>query len=224
MNKFYIFLAFAILTLGIIAAKSFKNSSTLELETTIDVTGAPDLSPTTSQDISTGDWQTYSKTNLGVIFKVPKDFKIEESGNYSVLASPSKNDDKVGMPRFFYVSVVPESYNESDVEVIYNYNTDDFSTLIQTKVSEKVSLTYNKELQEWFTYERLEDKIVDGNTAKVFINKKPWEFPSGTEEIRYIFELPEKKIITGGYVDGPVTNGLLPRTTFEEIIKTLEIK
>ena len=163
-------------------------------------------------------WKKYEDTKLGISFAVPDDFSIDKSGDYSVLATSPTTD-----PRFFYVSVVPENLFDDNSGEIYNYQSTFIKKLLEIGEGEIKNLSENEGQKDWYNYERNGDEIVNGNTAKVFVNQRPWEFPGGTWEYRYIFELPNKIVLAGAYFEGGPSDATFTLPEFQTIMSTLTV-
>lgn len=169
-------------------------------------------------------WKKHENKELGVNFATPADYEFEKNGDYSILATPpSNNQDKVGHARFFYVSVVPASLSNDDSGQIYNYSSSFYKKLLAIPVGEIKNLSDIEGQKDWYMYERAGDEIFNGKTAKVFVNQRPWEFPNGTWEYRYIFELPEKTVITGAYIEGGPSDAPFTLPVLQQIMDTLTI-
>lgn len=161
----------------------------------------------------------------GVMFGAPETFAVETNGEYSVLAIPKENNQyKVGNARFFYVTVIPNNMSNDELGNFYNYNATFHNKLLSIPVGEIRNLSDLDGQKDWYTYERAGDENINGETAKVFINQRPWEFPHGTWEYRYIFELPEQTVLAGAYIDGGLSDAEFTLPLLQEIIKTIEIK
>lgn len=170
-------------------------------------------------------WQKFENEELGISFYVPVDYTIEKNGDYSILATPPVDRNyPVGSARFFYVSVVPISLKEDETAQVYNYSSSFHKKLIDIPVGEKVNLSVNEGQKDWYIYERLSDENINGKTVKVIVNQRPWEFPNGTWEYRYIFELPQKTVIAGAYIDGETSDTEFTLPLLKKIINTMSIE
>ena len=76
---------------------------------------------------------------------------------------------------------------------------------------------------EWFIYERLENVIVSGLETRVFINRKPWEFPLGVTELRYVITNDQTIYIFGAYYGGDISYATLTRSDVAKILSTFRI-
>jgi hypothetical protein len=160
--------------------------------------------PTNAQNKNTPDnWQSYTHETLEYSIYYPENFKIESNGDYSILISKQSPQPSFGPANFIYVSVVPPGQPTDEGE-IYNYNQAQFKKLPELEIGEHVSLadTDQPELNEWFTYTRVDNTEIDGHPVKSFENNKPWEFPSGTTEVRFIFEDSGNIYLMGYYYGG----------------------
>jgi len=172
----------------------------------------PQVSP--ENDIPNG-WKTYTPENNTFEISYPPELEVSSNGEYSILITKKESQPDFGHANFIYVSVIPDSEITAGDGQIYNYNKEQFETLINIEEGEHVSLSQNDnpDLSEWFTYTRLPNVIISGNDFKVFSNSKPWEFPSEITEFRYIGgPIKGNTFILGGYVvdySGSITYDIL---------------
>lgn len=150
-------------------------------------------SSSASQDTTAGlvmtpeGWNLFSNSQLGVTITYPENTEFAMNGDSSVTFTPINS----GMsPEFLYISVVPLDENVEAGEV-YNYSPEDYQILKDLKVGESGADTYT----------RLPDETVAGETAKVFENKNPHEFPENTTEKRYLIEKDGKLYMVGYYLN-----------------------
>ena len=189
-----------------------------ETPTKHEPTGKP-----TQQRVPDG-WKPYSDEKMGISFAVPPDYTIEQNGESSVLAAPPVNNtDPAGNTRFFYVSVIPVNLNASEGGEIYNYSASFYKKLLALKAGEIKNLSDNEGQKEWYMYERAANDFFNGQEAKVFINQRPWEFPNGTWEYRYVFEYPAKTVIAGAYIEGGPSDAPFTLPVLTQIMNTLQI-
>jgi hypothetical protein len=93
------------------------------------------------------------------------------------------------------------------------------------QVGESQPLHDNQDLAAWFTYERLPDEMIDGNIALTYENQQPWEFPTGTKEVRYFVSIDECTYLIGGYLNntGSAQPGAISEDLFHQIISTIQL-
>ena len=170
-------------------------------------------------------WEPYLNENMGISFAVPQGYIIEQNGDLSILAMPPKdNGDAFGNTRFFYISIVPENLKNSGGGEIYNYSESFYDKLLAMKAGEVKNMSENEGQKDWYMYERQNDDVFNGRIAKVFLNQRPWEFPTGTWEYRYIFEVPQRTIIAGAYIEGGSSDAPLTLPVLKQIMDTLAIQ
>jgi len=80
-------------------------------------------------------------------------------------------------------------------------------------------------MESGFTYQRLPDATLGGVTVTAYENAQPWEFPSGTKEIRYYAILNECTYLIGGYMDtsGSDLPGAITEDLFQQIMATVHL-
>jgi hypothetical protein len=215
--KRFAFLILALFAMGVFLSFNDKILPQQEVENKETIT------PIAAAGQIPSGWIAFSSEELGVEFGVPPRFKIEKNGSNSVLANPPAGQDPAGNTRFFYVSVIPAALKNDDTAQVYNYSSSFNKKLLSIKVGEVKSLSDNAGLMAWYNYERQPDEVFNGYAAKVFVNLKPWEFPAGTVEYRYIFEFAEKTVITGAYIDGGPTDAPLNLPVLSQIMKTFKV-
>ena len=146
------------------------------------------------------------------------------SGDYSWTLSV-KSTDPSGLARnFIYVSVIPAGFQSQGGE-IYNYNTPEADLLLNMEVGESGSLHGGDDPQDGFTFTRQPDVVLDDLTVKVYRNVRPWEFPEGTQELRYYVQTDTATYLLGGYIDSTGTNppGAITEALFHQIIATCRL-
>lgn len=176
--------------------------------------------PTDMQDNNTPDnWKTYIHESLGYSISYPDAYSVESNGDYSILILKTDKQPGFGPANFIYVSVVPPDQSTNEGE-IYNFNHVQYNKLQKLGIGEKVALadTNQPDLNAWFTYTRVDDSEIDGHPAERFENTKPWEFPPGTTEVRFIFESDGYIYLMGYYYGGEsLQDPLDPREAFRII-------
>lgn len=168
-------------------------------------------------------WKRYADQQLGFSFYTPEEFIVEANGQYSVMAKHPTSQSKTGDVEFFYVSVVPQSLFGSETGEVYNYQKSFYEKLMGIGVGEIKNLSAIDGQKDWFMYERMGDETINGRVAKAYVNQRPWEFPAGMWEYRYIFNLKDKIILAGGYIVGGPSDTPLSLPVFQKILGTLVI-
>ncbi len=145
-------------------------------------TVVPSLSPRTIPD-ETSKWKTYySKYSFQV--KYPTILEINDEFKYSVLFNAIQNEP--GAPGFptFYVSTIPNGYENKNVEV-YNFisatTIDDF---FKAKVNEIVAQGSNHDV--YGNFKKLPNTSVYNQSAIVVENNNPWEYKGGKDRRVFI--------------------------------------
>lgn len=167
---------------------------------------------------------SYVNSKLKFSLDLPSEFKVEENGEYSITITPDKKIEGQGPVNFIYISVVPKDV-QVEVGEIYNYNQAQYNKLLELEIGESVSLSdaSQPKLKGWFTYTRGDDVTIDGKPVKKLQNKKPWEFPAGTVENRYILESNGTLYILGFYFGSTQSAEINEETAFK-IISTLKLQ
>lgn len=182
---------------------------------------SPQVSPTPFMPPS--DWQTIENENYMISF--PDSFEAQDNGENSLLLVPSEQGPGVGPANFIYVSFVPSDLRNNNDGLVYNYNPDQIKKLEELEIGESVSVADAGIGQdEWYTYTRVDDTTIDGTAVKVYENNKPWEFPAGTTETRYILNKNGEIYLMGYYTGGEgVADSIDPRQAYRTI-HTLKTK
>lgn len=179
---------------------------------------------TTERFIPPADWKTYTDSSFGYMIRFPKDFVVEENGKNSIMVLKDAIPMGVGPTNFIYISVVTPDKLASEGEV-YNYNRRDWEQLNNLSISESASFGDIRELYPYFSYRRFPDKEIGETIAKQFVNEKPWEFPEGTKETRFIFENNNRIFLIGAYIN-PETTAIhgLSGELFNNILTTFTLQ
>lgn len=168
------------------------------------------------------EWETYQDSSFGYTISFPPGFEVQQNGEGSIQILKEQPPMGVGPTNFIYISVVtPDKLNAEGV--VYNYNISDYQKLEELSVSEMVSFSSDGQLAEYFTYRRYPDKkITEEILAKQFVNEKPWEFPEGTKETRFIFVRDNRIFLVGAYIKPEtVSDHFLSGDLFNKIISTI---
>ena len=172
------------------------------------------------------DWVTYSNDGqCQYSVSHPQTIQPASQGTYSWLFSPADADPGGQIRNFLYVSVIPDDFDKSGNEIIYNYDPAEAETLLSMQVGESRSLREDPNLAPWFTYSRVLDTVLDNQTAQTYENTQPWEFPLGTKEIRYYLRANGCTYLIGGYLAtvGSGQPGAIDEELFREIFNAFRL-
>lgn len=169
-------------------------------------------------------WQSYKSQEFNYSISYPDGFEANQNGKNSIMISRKVAEKGQGASNFVYVSVIPEGSQGMDGE-IYNFNKKHLDSLMSMGVGDKKTLEAGvPALNEYTIFERTLDTEISGNFAKTFINSKPWEFPAGTREYRFIVNQDKSTYLFGGYITtGEKNQYSIDETTFKKIISTLKL-
>lgn len=186
-------------------------------------TSAP---PIIAQNETLTNWRTY-ENELGYRIKMPPNILVKtDIGEESVRLVPEKSSGEFGQPNYIYISVINRK-NIEENNRIYNYNSEQFLKLMKMDIgSEQTIIPGQANIQgykDWFMYKRLENTSINGVEARVFLNKKPWEFPLGVTEVRYIILTDNNVFILGAYFGGDVSYASLSWQDVKQIVSTFKI-
>jgi hypothetical protein len=177
-------------------------------------------------------WVTYNSTNqqCGYAISYPPEIQVTEQTPYSQTFSFKLTDSDAGIPNFVYMSVVTPEIQKMVKDGIYNhdvYNYDPaaIEILVNMQPGESKSVHPVPDMETGFTFERKLDTQISGYIAQTYENIHPWEFPSGTKEIRYYLPSDECVYLIGGYVNTIQSNqaGVIIEDLFYQIIATVQV-
>ena len=186
----------------------------------------------TSQAPAPAGWMTYTSANsqCGYVISYPPELQVTEETPYSQTFGFQLTDSDAGARNFLYVSVVtPEVQNiikegryEHDV---YNYDPAATEILRNMQIGESKLAHQSPSMEIGFTFERKPDTQINGYTARSYENLNPWEFPSGTKEIRYLLPLDRCTYLIGGYMDSTGSNqpGAIAEELFNQIFASIQL-
>ena len=175
-------------------------------------------------------WQTYSASTdqgqCGYAISHPADMQVASQNTYSWLLNRTTTEPVEAFPNFIYVSVIPDDMQNSEPGTIYNYDPAVTQTLLAMQVSESGPIHDVADLADWYTYTRLPDTQLGGQSAQAYENLKPWEFPTGTNEIRYYLKANGCTYLVGGYMSaaGLDQPGAMDEELFNQIIATFRLE
>ena len=171
-------------------------------------------------------WETYTNSGqCGYAISYPSEMEGVSQGTYSWSLSVSTAEPSGPVPNFIYVSVIPDDFQSSEPGAIYNYDPVETQTLLSMQVGESKSLRDDPTIAPAFTYTRLPDTTLSSQAAQTYENTQPWEFPSGTKEIRYYLKANGCTYLVGGYMAtvGSGQPGAIDEALFNQIIATFRV-
>lgn len=177
-------------------------------------------------------WFTYTSANqlCGYSVSYPSEMQATEQTPNSQIFGLKQADSDAGIPNFIYVSVItPETQkmvkeNRYNYDV-YNYDPKATENLLKIQPGESKSIHQTPGMEIGFTFERKPDTQISSYTALTFENLSPWEFPSGTKEIRYYLSQDECTYLIGGYMDTTDADqpGAITESLFHQIMATIRV-
>ena len=195
------------------------------MQPTVLATLPPSLTPTAIVNIPDG-WETYANEGqCGFVISHPANIDISMQGTYNWLFTPTDADPGGQIRNFIYVSVIPDGFDSSGGEIIYNYDPAEMGILLNMQVGESRSLREDPNTAPWFTYTRVLDTVMDNQAAQTYENAQPWEFPLGTMEIRHYLQANGCTYLIGGYLAtvGSGQPGAIDEELYREIINTIRV-
>jgi hypothetical protein len=155
----------------------------------------------------------------------PSNMDITSQGTYSRILSSPSTEPGGSVPNFIYISVIPDDFTTGGDGSIYNYDPGETQTLLDLQVGQSWSLREDPTLADWFTYTRLPDVALSKMPVQAYENTQPWEFPPGTEEIRYYLKADGCTYLIGGYLAtvGSGQPGWMDEELFYQIISTFRL-
>lgn len=174
-------------------------------------------------------WETHTASTdqgqCGYAIDHPSDIDAVSQGTYNWLLTPTAAESGGPVPSFIYISVIPDGFQSSEPGVIYNYDPAETQTLLSMQVGESRSLRDDAAIAASFTYTRLPDAAIAGQTAQMYENIQPWEFPQGTKEIRYYLKGNGCTYLIGGYLaaEGSAQPAAIGEELFDQIMNTFRL-
>lgn len=191
-------------------------------------TSMPSPPPPVESTLPSG-WETHSASadqgQCGYAISHPSDMDGASQGTYSWILSRTATEPSGPVPNFVYISVIPDDFQSDESGIIYNYVPAETETLLNLQVDESRSLRDDPNIAQWFTYTRLPDMVINNHAAQTYENTQPWEFPTGTKEIRYYLQANGCTYLIGGYVDSTGSNqsGAINEELFNQVIATFRL-
>ncbi len=177
-------------------------------------------------------WASYTSTSqqCGYVISYPPEIQVTEQTPYSQTFGFQLADSDAGARNFIYVSVVTPEIQNTVKEGLYEhevYNYDPAATeiLLNMQIGESKPVHESPSMETGFTFERKLDTQISGHTAQTYENLNPWEFPSGTQEMRYLLTLDGCTYLIGGYMDTTESNqpGAITEELFNQIVATIQL-
>ncbi len=169
----------------------------------------------------------YTNETYGYTIKLPASLEVDQTNPASIQITTKEKELGQGPANLIYISVISPEMKES-VGEIYNYYADDYNklmTLSKEGTSVSVADEDQADLAEWNMYTFVRTTQIDELPTKVFENYKPWEFPNGTTETRYMFEKDGTRYVLGYYTGGDSVgkSAIDPRIAYA-IIRSFDLK
>jgi hypothetical protein len=187
--------------------------------------GMVDRSQTTSTIDTTADPATtmskHTNVDLGFSIEYPSQWKLEKQGEFAVKIFKELRKPVATETNLILVQVVPTKINISD-SAIYDFNRDILNKLRESQ-SNKIVVSDNEALVDYFTYEKKPGITVDGVESKLFVNTKPWEKPEGTTEYKHIFDMDNKLVVLTAFLGNDTSDQFhISEENYLRIINTLK--
>ena len=185
----------------------------------------------TGQAPASAAWVTYTSASqqCGYVISYPPEIQVTEQTPYSQTLGFKQTDTDAGARNFIYMSVVTPEIQNMVKEGLYNhdvYNYDPTVTeiLVNMQPGESKPVHQSSSTETGFTFERKPDTQISGHIAQTYENLHPWEFPSGTKEIRYYLSLDGCIYLIGGFIDITQSNqpGAITENLFHQIMATVQ--
>lgn len=185
----------------------------------------------TSEPLIPAGWATHTRSqSCGYVTSHPSEMQVIDEGAYSQTYAFRLDDPDAGARNFVYVSVIDPGIQSRieegsyDYEV-YNYDPAAAEILLNMRAGERKVVNPVADLAPWFTYERKPDTLIGGHPAQTYENIQPWEFPSGTKEIRHYLSLNGCTYLIGGYLETTSSEipGAITEELFNQIIATFRL-
>lgn len=171
-------------------------------------------------------WERFvSQGPCAYVIDHPSGIDVTAQGTYNSILSYTATEPSGPVPNFIYISVIPDDFQSDEPGAIYNYDPAETQTLLNMQVGESQSLREDPNVADWFTYTRLADTSLGGQTAQTYENDQPWEFPPGTKEIRYYLKGNGCTYLIGGYLStvGSGQTGAIDEELFNQVIAAFRL-
>lgn len=194
------------------------------------ITPTAPLATATSQALIPAGWATHTSQQCDYAISYPSEMQVTDETPYSQTLWFKLTNPEEGARNFIYISVIDpdiESMVNEGVydHDVYNYDPVETETLLNMQVGESKAVHELPSVESGFTYQRMPDTPISGQAAQTYENLQPWEFPSGTKEIRYYLSLGRCTYLIGGYMDATSSNqpGAITEELFYQIIATIQL-
>ncbi len=144
------------------------------------------------------DWQVYVNSKYDYTLIHPVLFEIDEQTEYSTIFNPKQTDQAALKFTALYVSVIPEGFKNEQGEIYNFFSEEERNKLNSAHIGDSVNLREDQTSDYW-TYERLQDMLVNGVNAVVVENDKVWEGPEGLKDRRVLVKGNGKTYMLGTY-------------------------
>jgi hypothetical protein len=164
-------------------------------------------------------WQSFYNAYQGYSLAYPPEWGICNELQYSrAFCEFQQKPGGMGPPLRLYVSVYPQEYTDQDGQVINFTPLESIREFMALKVGESKLRVPDAMPPEAFTYTRLPDQTVAGQTALVIENSTVWEAPTGTKD-RSVFIISQGTLYNlGMYYETPEQLAM-----FEQVLDSFRI-
>ncbi len=143
--------------------------------------------------------QIYNNDKIGVRLTLSNDFLAHDYSPISVVIVPQTQSTEQSPTRFIYMTVVrPDVPGGTDNGL--NYSEQMMKRLYDMKIGQVSAVNKKTGEDEWYSFQRLQNRSIDGVDMHVYVNEKPLGYPRGTTEYRFIGQRGGRIIVAGGYV------------------------
>ena len=214
-----------LVSVGCAPASTQPTGQPVPAETEQQATPTTPSSTPTSEAMMPPGWGTYTSQRCEYAISYPAEMQVSNNGTYSRIIDFELADPQEGVRNFIYVSVIDLEAQSMSEEGVYNYDPVATEILLNMQVGESMSLHEVADLAQWFTYQRMEDTIINNYPAQTYVNLQPWEFPGGTKEIRYYVSLDGCTYLIGGYMDTTGSNqpGSITEELFNQVVASIQL-
>jgi hypothetical protein len=160
--------------------------------------------PSLSPEVPAG-WGTFSHPTAGYRISYPDDFIVDTTDLGRVMVYKGTGQPEVGPAN--YVSVAVYEYDPATTGAgtvpapgtVDPYDKMYIDILRSMKTGETKPLSEEEGLKEFNIFTRQQDEVLGTTTYAVYTNDKPWEFPDGTKEYRFMTVRGGKTYVVGAY-------------------------
>jgi hypothetical protein len=197
----------------LVFSKTSKNSNLIVPTPTIGL--IPTLSPKIN---NSKELETYTNTQYGFQFKYPTNLGTDckTEANYCSINKTSTSPGGIDT-NFIWFTVVPSNLKDRTYQNSSLYNFQETDELLRMSINDKKIIPSSNSNLSGFTYQRFDNISINGQTAKVFVNNHPWEFPNGTLEKRIVIDYKNYLYTIGSY-----TGGYISLEIFNQILSTFK--